>query len=50
MEGNIVSLAQHDYHGRHLQNYTDIAYIEFLAFPKGMGLEGEMKRSWNSKF
>ena len=50
IEGNIVSLTQQDYYGSHLQNYTDIAYIELLAFPKGMGGEGGMKRSWNSKF
>ena len=47
MEGNIVSLSQHDYYGSHLQNYTDMAYTELLAFPKGMG---GMKRSWKSKF
>ena len=50
MEGNIVSLTQHDCYGSHLQNYTDMAYIELLAFPKGMSGEGGMKRSWNSKF
>ena len=50
MEGNVVSLTQHDYYGSHLQNYTDMAYIELLAFPKGMGGEGGRKRSWNSKF
>ena len=50
MEGNIVSLIQHNYYGSHLQNYTDMAYIELLAFPKGMDGEGGMKRSWNSKF
>ena len=50
MEGNIVSLTQHDYYGSHLQNYTDMAYIELLAFPKGMCGERGRKRSWNSKF
>ena len=50
MEGNIVSPIQHNYYGSHLQNYTDMAYIELLAFPKGMGGEGGMKRSWNMKF
>ena len=50
MEGNIVSVTQQDYHGSHLQNYTDMDCIELLAFPKGMGGEGGMKRGWNSKF
>ena len=50
MEGNIVSLTQHDYYGSHLQNYTYIAYIEFLAFSVRMGGEGGRKRSWSSKF
>ena len=50
MEGNIVSLTQQDYYGSHLQNYIDMAYIELLAFPKGMGGERGMRRSWNSKF
>ena len=49
MEGNIVSLTQHNYYGGHLQNYTDMAYIELLAFPVGMGGKGGRKRSWNSK-
>ena len=41
MEGNIVSLTQHDYYGSHLQNYTDLAYIELLAFQReGVGREG----------
>ena len=41
MEGNIVSLTQHDYYGSHLQNYTDIAYIELLASQReGGGREG----------
>ena len=41
MEGNIVSLTQHDYYGSHLQNYTDLAYIELLAFQReGMGRKG----------
>ena len=41
MEGNMVSLIQHDYYGSHLQNYTDLAYIELLAFQReGMGREG----------
>ena len=41
MEGNIVSLIQHDYYGSHLQNYTDLAYIELLAFQReGVGREG----------
>ena len=50
MEGNIVSLTQHDYYGSHLQNYTDMAYIELLAFSMGIGGEGRRKRSWSSKF
>ena len=50
MEGIIVSHTQHDYYGSHLQNYTDMAYVELLAFPKGMCVEGGMKRSGNSKF
>ena len=50
MKGNIVSLIQHDYYGSHLQKYTDMAYIELLAFPKAMSGEGGMNRSWNSKF
>ena len=45
MEGNIVSLIQHDYYGSPLQNYRNMAYIELLAFPKGMGGEGGRKRS-----
>ena len=45
MEGNIVSLSQHDYYGSLQQHYTYIAYIELLAFPKGMGGDGGMKRS-----
>ena len=40
MEGNVVSLTQHDCYGSHLQNYTDMVYIELTAFPKGMGGEG----------
>ena len=41
MEGNIVSLIQHDYYGSHLQNYIDLAYIESLAFQReGVGREG----------
>ena len=41
MEGNIVSITQHDYYGSHLQNYTDMACIELLAFEKEwMGREG----------
>ena len=41
MEGNIVSLTQHDYYGSHLQDYTDMAYIELLAFQReGVGREG----------
>ena len=39
MEGNIVSVTQHDYYGSHLQNYTYITYIELLAFSVGMGGE-----------
>ena len=31
MEGNIVSLTQHDHYGSHLQTYTDMAYIELLV-------------------
>ena len=50
MNENIVSLTQHYYYGSHLQNYTDMAYIELLAFPMGMGGEGRRKRSWNSQF
>ena len=50
MEGNIVSLIQQNYYVSHLQNYTDMAYIGLLAFPKGMGGEGGRKRSRNSKF
>ena len=38
MEGNIVSLIQHDYYGSHLQNYTDLAYIEFQK--EQVGREG----------
>ena len=41
MQGNVVSLTQHDYYGSHLQNYTDMAYIELLAFQReGVGREG----------
>ena len=41
MEGNIVSLAQQDCYGSHLQNYTDTAYIELLAFQRErVGREG----------
>ena len=41
MEGNIVSLTQHDYYGSHLQNYRDMAYIEFLASQREwVGREG----------
>ena len=40
MEGNIVSLTQHDYYGSHLQNYTYIAYVELLAFSCGDGWGG----------
>ena len=44
MEGNIVSLIQHDYYGSHLQNYTDLAYVELLAFQReGVGREGGRK-------
>ena len=50
MEGNIVSLTQHDYYGSLLKNYTYIAYIELLAFSVGMGGERGRERSWNSKF
>ena len=50
MEGNIVSLTQHDYYGSHLQNYIDIAYIELLAFPKGMGKILSHKRGKKSFF
>ena len=41
MEGNIVSPIQHNYYGSHLQNYTDLAYIELLAFQReGVEREG----------
>ena len=41
MEGNIVSLIQHNYYGSYLQNYTDLAYIELLALQReGVGREG----------
>ena len=50
MEGNIVSLSQHDYYGSLLHNYTYTAYIELLAFSVGMGGNGGKKRNWNSKF
>ena len=41
VEGNIVSLIQHDHYKSHLQNYTDLAYIELLAFQsEGVGREG----------
>ena len=50
-EGNIVSLIQHDYYGSHLQNYTDLAYIELLGpFPIfmiswGYSLSSDIARS-----
>ena len=50
MEGNIVSVTQHDYHGSHLQNYTSITYIELFAFSVGMAGEGGRERSGNSKY
>ena len=34
MEANIVSLTQQNYYGSHLPNYTDMAYIELLAFQR----------------
>ena len=42
MEGN--SLTQHDYYGSHLQNYTDMACIELLAFSVGRRGEGVRDR------
>ena len=46
MEGNIVSLTQHNYYGSLLQNDTYIACIELLDFLMGMRRE----RGWNSKY
>ena len=41
MEVNIVSLIQHDHYGSHLENYTDLAYIELPAFQReGVEREG----------
>ena len=41
MEGNIVSPIQHNYYGNHLQNYTDLAYIELLVLQReGVEREG----------
>ena len=37
MEGNIVSLSQHDYYGSLLQDYTCMTYIELFAFSVGIG-------------
>ena len=50
MEGNMVSLTQHDSYGSLVQNDTYIACIELLAFSVGMGKEGGRERSWNSKY
>ena len=50
MEGNIVSLTQHDYYGSLLHNDTHIACIELLAFSVGIDGEGRRERSWNSEF
>ena len=50
MEGNTVSLSQHDFYGSLLHNYTYMAYIELLAFSMGMGGEERRKRTWNSTF
>ena len=44
MEGNIVSLTQHEYYGSLLQYYIYIAYIELLAFSVGMGGEERRER------
>ena len=50
MEGNIVSLTQHDYYGSYLQSYTYIAYIELLAFSVGVGGEGRREQTRSKHF
>ena len=35
MEGNIVSLSQHDYYGSLLHNYTGMAYVKLIVFSVG---------------
>ena len=45
MEGNIVSLSQHDFYRSLFHNYTCITFIELLAFSVGMGGEGRRERS-----
>ena len=55
MEGNIVSLIQYNYYGSHLQNYTDMAYIELLVFQReGVGREEGKEQigdggNWNAR-
>ena len=56
MEGDRVTLGQHDHDGSRWPNYADLASVESLAFQReGVGggeggREGGRKRSWNTTF